>query len=86
MVGLVHHISKIENEKPTSAISSEELIRKLPRPGDRRGRASILAKKIPSISGSGIERPDAFRKIACLDDETLDKLLKELEDGSPGTG
>ncbi len=33
-----------------------------------------------------IERPDAFRKFARLDDETLDKLLKELEDESPSTG
>ena len=26
-----------------------------------------------------IERPDAFRKIASLDDETLDDILKEIE-------
>ena len=28
-----------------------------------------------------MERPDAFRKFASLDDETLNKLLKDLEDG-----
>ena len=41
-----------------------------------------LAKKIPDdIKQRVIERPDAFRKIAELDDKTLNELLKRLDDG-----
>ena len=39
----------------------------------------ILAKKIPEgIKKRVIERPDAFRRFAQLDDETIDRLLEEL--------
>jgi hypothetical protein len=40
----------------------------------------LLAKKIPpDIRERVIERPDAFRKIASLDDEALDAVLKDIE-------
>lgn len=41
----------------------------------------LLAEKVPDeIKKRVIERPDAFRKIAQLDDKTLDKLLEDLGD------
>jgi transcriptional regulator with XRE-family HTH domain len=90
MVGVSFtYISKIENEKlDFGDYPSEELIRKLAEALETDvDELLILAKKIPEhIRQRVIERPDVFRKIARLDDETLDKLLKELEDGSPGTG
>jgi HTH-type transcriptional regulator, competence development regulator len=40
-----------------------------------------MAKKVPdSIKKRVIQRPDAFRKFAALDDETMDRLLGEIED------
>jgi hypothetical protein len=43
----------------------------------------LLARKVPeAIRKRVIERPDAFRKFASLDDEDIDRLLKEIdEDG-----
>jgi hypothetical protein len=39
----------------------------------------ILAKKIPPrIRRRVLERPDAFRKLADLDDEALDRVLQQL--------
>jgi len=41
----------------------------------------LLAKKIPEgIRQRVLDRPDAFRKIAKLDDEQLDRLLGEIEE------
>ncbi len=83
------YISKVENEKlDFGDYPSEELIRKLAEALETGvDELLILAQKIPEqIRQRVIERPDAFRKIARLDGETLDKLLKELEDGSPGNG
>ena len=83
------YISKVENEKlDFGGYPSEDLIRKLAEALETGvDELLILAQKIPEqIRQRVIERPDAFRKIARLDGETLDKLLKELEDGSPGTG
>ena len=83
------YISKVENEKlDFGDYPSVELIRKLAEALETGvDELLILAKKIPEqIRQRVIERPDAFRKIARLDGETLDKLLKELEDGSPGNG
>jgi hypothetical protein len=40
----------------------------------------VLAKKVPlEIRERVFERPDAFRKLASLDDAALDKLLKDIE-------
>jgi transcriptional regulator with XRE-family HTH domain len=78
------YLSKIENEKLDFAqFPSEPLIRSL---GDALDadvdELLLLAQKIPDpIEKRVIERPDAFRKIASLDDETLNKLLEDLEDG-----
>src|SRR5215471_6782277 len=57
------YLSKIENDKVASSeFPSEETIKKLP----------------DSIKKRVIERPDAFRKFAALDDDAIDKLLEEL--------
>ena len=85
MVGVTFtYISKVENEKlDFGDYPSEDLIRKLAEALEIDvDELLILAQKIPEqIKQRVIERPDAFRKIARLDDETLDKLLKDLEDG-----
>ena len=78
------YISKIENEKLDFAqFPSEQLIRSMAAVLDADvDELLLLAEKIPEpIKKRVIERPDAFRKIATLDDETLNKLLKDLEDG-----
>ncbi len=78
------YISKVENEKlDFGDYPSEELIRKLADALDTDvDELFLLAKKIPEqIRQRVMERPDAFRKIANLDDETLNKLLEDLEDG-----
>lgn len=76
------YLSKVESEKLDFAqYPSEELIRKLAKAlkADE-DELLLLAKKIPpDIRERVIERPDAFRRIASLDDETLDELLKEIE-------
>jgi transcriptional regulator with XRE-family HTH domain len=77
------YISKIENEKlDFSDYPSEDLIRKLGKALDADvDELLVLAKKIPDdIKKRALERPDAFRKIARLDDETLDRLLKEIDE------
>jgi transcriptional regulator with XRE-family HTH domain len=76
------YLSKVESEKLDFAqYPSEELIRKLAKAlGADVDELLLLAKKIPTdIRDRVIERPDAFRKIASLDDETLDALLKDIE-------
>ena len=78
------YISYVENEElDFGDYPSEDLIRKLAEALEIDvDELLILAQKIPEqIKQRVIERPDAFRKIARLDDETLDKLLKDLEDG-----
>ena len=76
-------VSKIENEKlDFGDYPSEELIGKLAKALDAdEDELLILAKKIPEqIKKRVIERPDAFRKIADLDDEKLDRLLHDIDD------
>ena len=83
-VGVSHtYVSKIENEKlDFGDYPSEELIRKLAKTlGADEDELLLLAEKIPKqIKERVIERPDAFRKIAQMDDETLDRLLKDIEE------
>lgn len=83
------YISKIENEKlDFGDYPGEDLIAKLATALDvDTDELLILAKKIPEgIKKRVIERPDAFRRFAELDDETIDRLLDELgEDGRPAT-
>lgn len=77
------YLSKIENDKVASSeFPSEETIKKLAKAlvADA-DELLIMAKKVPdSIKKRVIERPDAFRKFAALDDETMDRLLGEIKD------
>ena len=74
------YISKIENEKlDFGDYPSEELILKLAKALEADAdELLILAKKVPEdVKKRVMQRPDAFRKLASLDDEALDKLLEE---------
>ena len=77
------YISKIENQKLSFGdYPSEDLIRRLAKvlKADA-DELLLLAQKIPEdIKRRVIERPDAFRKIAKLDDDALDKLLEEIDE------
>lgn len=75
------YVSKIENQKLSfGEYPSEVLIRKIAKAlGADADELLILADKIPKqIKKRVKERPDAFRKIAKLDDKALDKLLENL--------
>ncbi|SRR5579883_1240318 len=77
------YISKVENEKlDFGDYPSEDLIRKLAKALDAdESELFLLAEKIPEqIRKRVMERPDAFRKFASLDDKTIDKLLEDLGD------
>lgn len=84
------YLSKIESERLDFAqYPSEPLIRKLAEALKADvDELLLLAKKIPpDIRDRVIERPDAFRKLAALDDRTLDLLLAEAESlGQKGNG
>ena len=76
------YLSKVESEKLDFARVPVRGID--PQAGEGSGADKdellLLAKKIPTdIRDRVIERPDAFRKIASLDDEALDDMLKEIE-------
>jgi transcriptional regulator with XRE-family HTH domain len=78
------YLSRVENEKlEYGDYPSDQLICKLAKALD--GDADellILAKKVPErIKRRVLERPDAFRKLADLDDEALDKVLEGLDGG-----
>ncbi len=85
MVGVSHtYISKIENEKlDFGDYPSEELIRKIAKALDAdEHELLMLAEKIPEhIKKRMLEHPEVFRKIAQLDDKTLNELLKKLDKG-----
>ncbi len=75
------YISKVENEKlDFGDYPSEELICKLAKALDvDEDEMLILAEKIPGqIRKRFFERPDAFRRLAALDDGELDALLMWL--------
>ena len=77
------YLSKIENERLDFAqFPSEELIRKLAAALEAdEDELLILAQKIPEqIKKRVMERPDAFRKFADLDDKTIDRILEEYGD------
>lgn len=77
------YISKIENQKLSfGEYPGEDLIRKLAKVlGVNEDELLLLAEKIPEdIKKRVIQRPDAFRKIAKLDDETLDRLLEDIDE------
>jgi transcriptional regulator with XRE-family HTH domain len=76
------YLSKIESERLDFAqYPSEGLIRKLAEALEADvDELLLLAKKIPpDIRDRVIERPDAFRKIASVDDKTLDEIVKQIE-------
>ena len=76
------YISKIENEKlDFGDYPSEDLIRKLAHILDaEEDDLLLLAEKIPApIKKRVMERPDAFRKFATLNDEKIDELLAQLD-------
>ena len=75
------YLSKIENDKLEQDQSpKEDTIKKLAGvlSGDQ-DELLLLARKIPErIKQRVIERPDVFRKMATLDDETLNRIMREL--------
>lgn len=76
------YISKIENDKlDFGDYPSEDLIQKLAAAlGADEDELLLLARKVPpEIRERVFERPDAFRKLANLDDAALDKLLQDIE-------
>ena len=75
------YLSKVENEKLDFAdYPSTPLIRKLARALDAdEDELLLLAQKIPEgIRRRVLQRPDAFRQLAQLDDQALDVLLAGL--------
>src|SRR5207248_7916199 len=81
------YLSRVENEKlEYGDYPSESLICKLAKALDADAdELLILAKKIPErIRRRVLERPDAFRKLAGLDDDALDRVL-EAVDGPPAS-
>jgi transcriptional regulator with XRE-family HTH domain len=77
------YLSKAENGKLAFAdVPGEALILKLAEALDADAdELLILAKKIPPIIKKRVlERPEAFRKLAGLNDKALDRLLLHLRD------
>src|SRR5438105_9906069 len=77
------YLSKIENHKlDCGDYPGEGLIRRLAKVlGADEDELLLLAEKVPDeIRRRVVQRPDAFRKFASLDDKTIDKLLEELGD------
>lgn len=85
MVGVSHtYVSKIENEKlDFGDYPSEELILRIAAALEtNEDELLILAKKIPErIRQRVLERPDAFSRLAELDDKALDRVLRDLTKG-----
>ena len=76
------YLSKIENDKVDfAAFPSEETIRKLAKVLDADvDQLLLMAEKIPDqIRRRVLERPDAFRLIAKLDDTSLDRLVEAIK-------
>jgi len=77
------YVSKIENEKiDFGDYPSEDLISKLANVlevDEDEDDMLILAEKIPErIRRRVLERPDAFRTFASLDDSAIDDLLRRI--------
>jgi transcriptional regulator with XRE-family HTH domain len=80
------YLSRVENEKlEYGDYPSDQLIGKLAKALDADAdELLILAKQIPErIKRRVLERPDAFRKLADLDDEALDRMVRSLDDLPP---
>lgn len=77
------YISKIENHQlDFGEYPSDDLIRRLAKVLDAdEDELLLLAEKIPDrIRRRVIERPDAFQKIALLDDKALDRLVAQIKE------
>lgn len=76
------YLSKVETGRlDFGDYPSEALIHKLAEAldGDE-DELLLLAEKVPpSIRRRVVERPDAFRRLASLDDEQMDRLLRSLK-------
>jgi transcriptional regulator with XRE-family HTH domain len=75
------YLSKIENQRLSfGEYPSSDLIAKLAEVLESDAdELMLLAKKVPeSIRHRVLERPDAFRKIATLDDRELDEVMAFL--------
>jgi transcriptional regulator with XRE-family HTH domain len=75
------YISKVENHQlDFGEYPSEELVRKLAKALDAdEDELLVLAEKVPDrIRKRVLERPDAFSKLASLDDEALDAVLVQI--------
>jgi transcriptional regulator with XRE-family HTH domain len=76
------YLSKIENDKVDfAAFPSEDTIRKLAKVLEADvDELLLMAEKIPDqIRQRVLERPEAFRMIAKLDDTSLDRLVKTIK-------
>jgi transcriptional regulator with XRE-family HTH domain len=76
------YLSKIENDKVDfAAFPSEETIRKLAKVLEADvDELLLMAEKIPDhIRQRVLERPEAFRMIAKLDDKSLDRIVKTIK-------
>ena len=76
------YLSKIENGKlDFGDYPGEGLIRRLAKAlGAEQDELLLLAEKVPDrIRRRVIERPDAFRRLALLDDTKLDRLLAHID-------
>lgn len=80
------YVSRIENENlDFGSYPSEELILKLAKALEADAdELLLLAKKIPGdIRQRVLERPEAFRKLAALTDEALDRLVADSTHFTP---
>jgi transcriptional regulator with XRE-family HTH domain len=76
------YISKIENDSlDFGDYPSDDLIRKLAKALDADlGDLFLLAERIPDeIRERVLQRPDAFRKLAALDDASLDEVIQHVD-------
>jgi transcriptional regulator with XRE-family HTH domain len=76
------YLSKIENDKVDfAAFPSEDTIRKLAKVLEADvDQLLLMAEKIPDgIRKRVLERPEAFRLLADLDDNSLDRLIQTIE-------
>jgi HTH-type transcriptional regulator, competence development regulator len=76
------YISKIENHRlDFGDYPSEDVIEKIAVALDADAtELLVLAEKVPEpIRRRVLERPDAFRKLALLDDVMLNEVLREIE-------
>jgi transcriptional regulator with XRE-family HTH domain len=76
------YLSKVESGKLGFALyPGEELVRKLATALDTdETELMLLARKVPPlIRDRVLARPDAFRKLAALDDASLDEIIRDVD-------